>query len=431
MVLPGLNRAIFNRGCYNHRVDIAIVGAGLAGLAAGVELTSAGHDVVVLEASDGPGGRVRTDVVDGHRLDRGFQVLLSGYPEARALLDYEALDLRPFSPGALVRFDDAFHRVGDPFRQPKSVVDTIRAPIGSPIDKAKILAFRRKVGRGTLADLWQRSESTGRQRLSDAGFSDTMIDRFLGPLFAGITLDPDLGGSSRVLEFVFRMLAGGDAVVPAAGMGAISDQLASRLPESALRFDTPVHSVKPGSVRLSDGQIVHADEVIVATGMTEAADLTGIEPRGWRGVTSIWFGADESPIDDPVLILNGSGFGPINSMVAMSQISAGYAPTGAATIVASTPHRPGGPHGEELVTGVVDQLQSWFGSVVTKWETLRVDRIDRAQPTHPVGHDRSGALRTNDGVWICGDHTRDASINGALGSGRAVAKALTGGVAAP
>ena len=60
--------------------DVVVVGAGLAGLACATTLLRAGLDVVVVEASDAVGGRVRTDVVDGFRLDRGFQVLNTGYP---------------------------------------------------------------------------------------------------------------------------------------------------------------------------------------------------------------------------------------------------------------------------------------------------------------------------------------------------------------
>lgn len=93
---------------------VGIVGAGLAGLAAAKEVTAAGHDVVVFEAADGPGGRVRTDLVDGYRLDRGFQIMLTAYPECREMLEYDQLDLRTFQPGALVRVGDSFHRVGDP-----------------------------------------------------------------------------------------------------------------------------------------------------------------------------------------------------------------------------------------------------------------------------------------------------------------------------
>jgi phytoene dehydrogenase-like protein len=76
------------------RRRVLIVGGGLAGLACAVRLHEAGAQPLILEASDDVGGRVRTDVVDGFRLDRGFQVFLDAYPEAGKLLNLPRLDLR-------------------------------------------------------------------------------------------------------------------------------------------------------------------------------------------------------------------------------------------------------------------------------------------------------------------------------------------------
>jgi len=94
-------------------MDVIIIGAGLAGLCCARTLHQAGFPVVILEASDGVGGRVRTDQVDGLHLDLGFQVLQTAYPEARLVLDYRAIDLKPFYPGDLVHFDGRMHQVGD------------------------------------------------------------------------------------------------------------------------------------------------------------------------------------------------------------------------------------------------------------------------------------------------------------------------------
>lgn len=100
------------------QVDTVVVGAGLAGLAAATELRRHGRSVVVLEASDGVGGRVRSDRVDGCRLDRGFQVLLTAHPELDRQLDVTPLELCSFDPGALVWLGGGFTEVGDPLRRP-------------------------------------------------------------------------------------------------------------------------------------------------------------------------------------------------------------------------------------------------------------------------------------------------------------------------
>src|SRR5438270_6432411 len=115
-----------------------VIGAGLAGLSCARELKRNGREVFVLEASDAPGGRVRTDVVDGFRLDRGFQVLLTTYPECRAALDYDTLQLRKFKPGALVWHSGRFHRLVDPKRRPLQSLFSAIDPFLSVADKLRV-----------------------------------------------------------------------------------------------------------------------------------------------------------------------------------------------------------------------------------------------------------------------------------------------------
>src|SRR5919202_2856871 len=95
-------------------VDVLIVGAGCAGLAAAIRLVAAGRTVRVLEASDAPGGRMRSDRVDGFTVDRGFQVLNTAYPELRRLDVLHRLDFQALDRGALLRAGDRLHLVMDP-----------------------------------------------------------------------------------------------------------------------------------------------------------------------------------------------------------------------------------------------------------------------------------------------------------------------------
>ena len=191
--------------------DVIVVGAGLAGLSAARTLQAAGRRVRVLEASDGVGGRVRTDVVDGFRLDRGFQVLLTAYPEVQRSLDLPALRLQRFDPGASVYVGGRFHTVGDPFRQPSTALSTVMAPIGSVADKLRIARLRAQVRRGDVRELLRGHDVPTVEALRERGFSETMIDRFFRPLFGGIQLDPTLGTSARMFDVIFRMLASGDS----------------------------------------------------------------------------------------------------------------------------------------------------------------------------------------------------------------------------
>src|SRR5947209_7282446 len=125
--------------------DVLIVGAGLAGLGCATRLKQIGVPFQILEASDGIGGRLRTDLVDGFRLDRGFQVLLTAYPEAKRVLDLDELKLGKFYPGALVRKGGTFHRLAHPLRKPLAGVGSLFAPIGTLRDKLRLADFAERV----------------------------------------------------------------------------------------------------------------------------------------------------------------------------------------------------------------------------------------------------------------------------------------------
>lgn len=396
--------------------DVVVIGAGLAGLVASRTLCAAGLDVAVLEASDGVGGRVRTDVVDGFRLDRGFQILLTAYPELARWLDLDALDLRAFAPGARVRIDGRFHRVGDPLRRPADLVPTLLAPVGSPIDKVRLLALVADVRRGPATGLLRRADRSTLERLQSFGFSDRMIERFFRPLFAGIQLDPDLEVSSRRFDLILRMLAVGAAAVPALGMAAVPAQLADGLPDGVVRLDTPVTSLEGTTVHLEGGGALRARAVVVATDGPSAARLLDLRDPGSRPVAALWFDAPVAPLPGPVLVLDGEASGPVANLAVMTETAPSYAPVGRTSIVAAVPGP--GALDAELVAGATSQLRGWFGPDVEAWDLLRVDVIGHGQPDQrpPLVARRQVAL--GDGRYVCGDHRDTASIQGAMFSGR-------------
>ena len=411
--------------------DVIVVGAGLAGLACARPLQSSGLHVLVLEASDGPGGRARTDHVDGFLLDRGFQVLLTAYPVTRSELDFGRLDLRPFEPGALVRIGGAFHRVSDPFRRPGAALATLKAPIGSLGDKRRVAQLALRVRRGSLAELFERPETSTRSYLAARGFTDRMIDTFFRPFLGGVFLDPSLETSSRMFEFVFRMFGEADVAVPARGMGALSEQLAADLASGCIRLNSAVESVSSTSVELTGGGALSARAVVLATDGPAARRLANLEDApAYRPALCIYYDAAESPVEEGILILDGEGRGPVMNFTPMSRVSSTYAPAGrellSATILGDAIERP------EVRVEARSQLREWFGPVVDEWEEIAAYRIPVGLPDQSprAGGVQARPLRTDDGVFVAGDHRRHGSIEGAIVSGLEVARAVSSRLAA-
>jgi len=405
--------------------DVVIVGAGLSGLCCARKLHQAGRRFLLLDAADAVGGRIRTDIVDGFWLDRGFQVFLTAYPEAQQVLDYEALDLRRFEPGAMVRYRNRFHQLSDPWRRPIQGFRSLFSPIGSLTDKLKIAKLRSSVIKGNLDELFGRPEITTQQALQQIGFSESIIERFFRPFLGGIFLDADTATSSRMFHFVFRMFSIGHACLPSEGMETIPRQIASTIPNESLRLNTKVSHIQKGMVVLDDGESIETQSIVVATQSSAAAELLGesITPRS-QGVTCLYYAVDRSPINEPILVLNGEGKGPINNLCVPSLL-APYAPDGQHLI--SVTVLDDSIHDDELLEASVrQQLVDWFGSKANDWRHLRTYRIPHALPSQlpPTLSPPQRSVRIRSGLYVCGDHRDNASIQGAMVSGRRAAESL-------
>ena len=402
-----------------------IVGGGLAGLACAVHLHEAGARPAILEAGDAPGGRVRTDRIDGFLLDRGFQVFLDAYPQAGILLDKKSLDLRAFKPGALVYQGGRMHRVMDVFRDPRHLLASALAPIGSVTDKLRVAALKWRLNRATIEEIQAHEDLTTENYLKRSGFSPRMIDGFFRSFYGGIFLERELRTSSRMFEFTFKMFSQGNATLPARGMGEIPRQLAARLPTGTIRLAARVAEITSGIVTLESGESLAGDAVVVATDATTAARLIPDRPRAtpvWKSVTCLYFAASQSPLCEAIIALNGTGRGLVNNVCVPSDVAPGYAPPGQSLISISV---LGTPEPEGLESKVTTELEAWFGNEVREWRHLRTDRIEQALPEQTPGQGPiDPAFREKAGIFLCGDHLSSASIEGAITSGLKAANAV-------
>lgn len=403
--------------------DVIIVGAGLAGLACATALHAAGREVRVLEAGDGVGGRVRTDHVDGYTLDRGFQVMLTAYPEAHRQFDMTALDFRAFDPGALINVDGSFSVIADPFRAPRRAAQAALSPAASFTDKLRLALLRRRVRSVHPAQLLRGVDMSTEAALREEGFSSTTIDRFFRPLFGGVQLDPDLATSRRMFDVIFRMFADGDSAVPAAGMQAMPEQLARRLPAGAIELGRAVRGVRRGpggGVETDDGSIT-AETIVIACDGPTAASLLDLPTVGSKSVGAVYFAADAAPTDEKLVVLNAGG-GPVLNAAVMTNVAPGYAPAGRHLVVATTPGLVDG----DLVALARSTFRGWWGAQVDGWEHVATYRIPHGQPVQTPPFAPKQRVHLGDGLFVCGDHRDTASIQGALYSGRRCAEAILG-----
>ncbi|MEX1217472.1 MAG: NAD(P)/FAD-dependent oxidoreductase [Acidimicrobiales bacterium] len=400
---------------------VVVIGAGIAGLTCARTLTAAGVEVTVLESSDGVGGRVRSDFVDGFTLDRGFQILLTAYPELTRWYDFDDLNLKKFHPGATIWTGSKFTSIGDPLRRPSDFPATVFSSVGSVTDKLRLLKLIVSVRRGTVPDLLRRNEMSTISRLRQCGFSSRFIDRFFTPLFSGIQLDPNLEVSSRRFEVIFRMLAVGSSAVPAGGMGRLSGLLAAGLPPEVVRLNSKVTQIERSTVYLESGERVQAKAIVVATQGPASAELLDIPDPGSRPVAAIWFDATSDPLPGKKIFLDGAATGPMKNLATVSDVAPSYAPAGRTLCVAAIP----GPSalGPDLEALVRKQLRGWHGGS-QHWETIRVDVIPHGQPLQLPPLNPRQAVRLGDSRYVCGDHRDTASLQGALFSGRRAAEAV-------
>ncbi len=407
----------------------------MAGLTCAVYLRQAGIEAQLLEASDRVGGRVCTDVVDGFRLDRGFQILLTAYPEARRLLDYDALKLQCFRPGALIHstIDQASARwvsLINPLREPSGLFQTLASDAATFSDKIRIVELIRKVGGFSTDEFFQQQATDTETFLEEFGFSEQVINGFFRPFFGGIFLEDALTTSSNFFQFCFKNFYSSDAAVPAAGMEAIPRQLAARLSPAQIRLNTPVRQIQDSILYLENGETIQADLVVLAVDATAADRLLGATPpvRSFNHTTNTYFAAPKPPKPDysnaeKLLILNTNRQSAIHNLAILSDVAPSYAPDGQSLISVST-------QGLEVVNEkaladrIRKELAGWFGPEVEHWRWLKTYHLPEALPSY-LPDATHAPLKRSERLFQCGDQTAYPSLNAAMQTGRKVAELIS------
>ena len=313
--------------------NVYIIGAGVSGLVAALELERAGFYPVILESTDRVGGRVKSDVQDGYILDRGFQVLLTAYPEAKKYLDFEALNLKLFKPGAVIFKPGDTFSIDDPIRNPLKLISMAFSKVGTLWDKWKLFQLTKMLKEKSIEQIFTAPQTTTLNYLKEYGFSGKIINNFFRPFFKGIFLEPDLNTSSRMFEFVFKMFSEGNAAVPEKGMEEIPKQLFGKLNNTKIHFNTKVEKVEKNVIYLESGNTITADEIIIA--VDSAHLLKETHTVEFHGVTNVYFTLQQSFIGKAMIGLVPDDQFLINNLVFLTDVSKSYAKNGRALLSVS------------------------------------------------------------------------------------------------
>lgn len=420
--------------------DVVVIGAGMAGLACAARLAQAAPQVsvVVLEREERVGGRVGTDLVDGFRCDRGFQLLNPVYPEARRVLDLKTLALQPFPATVVVRVGDRHRVLGDPRRTApallrRTVTDSVTA-LGTAREKAAFVRWALGCSRRDPADLLSTPDEGWGEALDGLGVDGELRRAVLEPFLAGTLGERDGSTSRRFVELLIRSFVRGRPSVPWQGMQAIGDQLAAALPDGVLRLGVGVDRVEPHAgtpTALTTAGPVTARAVVVATDPGTSAVLTGQPEVATKPLTTFWHAVPGGPAavgpygGTAAIHLDGEQRSPLTNTVVMSAAARGYSPDDrglvASTILGLPSTDPTEPTSE---TGIRRELARVYGTDTGSWQLVTVHAIPHALTAMPPPLDVRRPVALGDGLFVAGDHRDSASIQGALVSGRRAADAV-------
>lgn len=404
------------------KVSIAIIGAGVSGLIAAKVLEEEGYAPHIYEKSDRPGGRLKTDIVDGYQLDHGFQVLLDAYPMAKKYLNLNDLELQKFLPGAVIFQKGKQQTIGDPLRDISLLWSTLGASIGNFSDKWKIMRLASEIKNKTIDQIFAEEEVSTRLFLEQKGFSEAMIANFFTPFYTGIFLEPNLATSSRMFNFVFKMFGEGFATLPKNGIAAIAAQLVSSLAHTEIHYNTTVIKVDNEKINFADGREVFHKGLIIATEPLFETPKTNHKKIAWKHCDTLYFSTKNRIIDKALIGLIADEHAFINNIFYHTSLKMGGAPQD--ELLSVTVVKEHQLSKEELIKKVQEELLNYCG--ITEARFLKHYDIPSALPqlVNLKNSLTRQEVKLSNTIFLAGDYLLNGSLNAAMISGENAALSL-------
>jgi phytoene dehydrogenase-like protein len=393
------------------------------------ELTGAGLSVLVVEAADRIGGRARDECIDGFTIGDGWHLLHTSWPALRRAVPPITLALSGFAPGVRIHFAGRRPRFGAAPSRPQQAIATLRTPLGSAADKARLSKLFYRLATTLPERALAGPDTSCADSFAARGYSPVLVEQFLRPYLAGFAADENLAGSVRGADWLLRLLVRGRFAMPSAGIGAVPRELARRLPADAVLLDTTVRAVRADRV-LTDAGEIRAAAVVVAADPYSAVELfPGLHEPRMRAATTLWHVADDDalprdPDRAPSVLVDGDPGSPVSRTAVVSRAAPDLAPLGKALIATTVVGHDGKQLGS-LDRAVLSRLAAVHGADTSRWQTLGIRHVERALVTTPAPHNFARTVRLINGLYVCGDHRDLPNIEGAVQSaGRAAAAVL-------
>ncbi|MCB9251016.1 MAG: FAD-dependent oxidoreductase [Flavobacteriales bacterium] len=405
---------------------IVIVGAGLAGLSAGVFLKRKGYNnILFVDKSDRPGGKLKTDLIDGYTLNHSNSLINSHFKYLNELIDLSSLKMHYLEKGALVMKGSKLEKIIHPFSKNFLVYKMLFADFGNFKDKIRFIKKRIELDQLDEEELFDSFELKTKTYLKKKGFSSSIIHGFFEPYFSTFFMENELSASRRLFDYILKNHTAGKNGIPEGGTESLINELTKEFDKDSFILNTNVEDYKDEKVFLKDGRTLDCNIFILATEQNELYDRLKKDRRQGetRSTTTLYFSANNKPFKESLICVNSEKPKLVSSVTVLTNLSSSFAPKNKELICVSL-NGFATTSDEDLEKAVKSELQKAFGNEVQQWNHIKTYKNLNAISNQEAvfGRRRIVELRPEKGIYLCGDHLLYGSINAAVKTGKMIAE---------